>query len=275
MIWRILDCTLLGAARYADWHRALNKRMVGQETALADAMRRISSDLTVRRGPFQGMRYPGLKSVYSPLYPKLLGSYECEIAPCVERLCRERYTEIVNIGCAEGYYAVGFAMRDPKARVYAFDISKTARRLCAEMARLNAVGDRVSVGRICDGKTLRSIPFTGRGLVFCDCEGYETELLTSDTVACLRNCDLVVEVHDFINAGISGQIRRVFADSHDISVTESMDDMMKSRVFQAPELDGYEFQVRKELLSEWRPCIMEWFLMTPKRSTSAELPQSG
>jgi hypothetical protein len=38
-------------------------------------------EMTVRSGPFQGMRYPGAEAAGSALIPKLLGSYQRELHP--------------------------------------------------------------------------------------------------------------------------------------------------------------------------------------------------
>jgi methylase of polypeptide subunit release factors len=79
----------------------------------------------------------------------LLGCYERELAGLVEKLCLYPYTEIIDIGCAEGYYANGFARRHRQAFVYAFDSDPRARHLCRQMALLNEVADRVSVNDDC------------------------------------------------------------------------------------------------------------------------------
>ena len=64
----------------------------------------------------------------SSCVPKLIGSYEEEVHLIIEEIIRRRYSIVVNIGCAEGYYAVGFALRIPDAIVYAFDIETTAQQ---------------------------------------------------------------------------------------------------------------------------------------------------
>ena len=56
------------------------------------------------------------------------------------------YPVVVNIGCAEGYYAVGMAGRMPDTRVDAFDIDPAAQRACGELAARRGVADRVRVG---------------------------------------------------------------------------------------------------------------------------------
>ncbi len=75
----------------------------------------------VRAGPFAGMRYVDT-SVGSCFIPKLLGTYERELASKVEWICRQQPELVVDIGAAEGYYAIGLAMRIPAARVVAFEL---------------------------------------------------------------------------------------------------------------------------------------------------------
>src|SRR5437016_6027102 len=82
------------------------------------AMRRTNS--TVIAGPFAGMKYIG-SSVASAHIPKLLGTYEREIAGIVEEICWRKPAVLIDVGAAEGYYAVGFAMRLPDSRIIAFE----------------------------------------------------------------------------------------------------------------------------------------------------------
>src|SRR5579859_5362525 len=59
----------------------------------------------VRSGPFAGMRYVDA-SIGSAYLPKLLGIYERELHPVIEEACASRPGLIVDLGAAEGYYAV-------------------------------------------------------------------------------------------------------------------------------------------------------------------------
>ena len=63
-------------------------------------------DKIVRNGFFKGMKYVTFKSAGSSLFPKLLGSYEIELLPVFAGLQKNKYDDILDIGCAEGYYAV-------------------------------------------------------------------------------------------------------------------------------------------------------------------------
>src|SRR5579863_8220696 len=65
----------------------------------------VWSGTVIMAGPFKGMRYID-RSINSALFPKLLGTYESEIAPFLDKLKCIRPHTLINIGAGEGYYAV-------------------------------------------------------------------------------------------------------------------------------------------------------------------------
>ena len=89
--------------------------------------------------------------------PKLVGSYEAELHGVIEQIVATDYQVVVDVGCAEGYYANGLARRLPSARVYAFDTDPEARHLCEAMAALNGVEKRVIVGGKCEPDDLNAL----------------------------------------------------------------------------------------------------------------------
>ena len=184
------------------------------EKALVSRLGRV-----VQSGPFAGMLYVP-QAVGSAFVPKLVGSYEEELHEVITSALSHEYQSVIDIGCAEGYYAIGVAVHMPEARVYAFDIDSRARKLCTEMARANGVSDRVSVRGACDMAELGKL--TGaRCLCIVDCEGCEIHLLRPDLVPGLRNCDLLVELHDFIDPSISPTIVSRFSATHEINFLKS------------------------------------------------------
>lgn len=222
-------------------------------------------------GPFKGMKYNTKKGFYSAIYPKLLGCYESEIHPVIEKCCGTDYSEIIDVGCAEGYYAVGLSIRLPKAKVFAYDIDKQARELCQEMANLNQVADRVEIRSFCSPQELRDFEFTRKGLVISDCEGFEKQLFTPENISNLQQADVLIEIHDFADITISEYIYDLFKDTHNIERIKSLDDIEKIRRFSFKEIEGLSFQTKKILLSEGRPVIMEWFFCTKKNSLKDEV----
>ncbi len=261
-IWAILDVAFIKAASYASHERKMVYKNKYNKQSLT-ILKSLSQDLSVLHGPFKGMLYPEFKSVGSAIAPKVLGSYERELHPILEEICLNDYSEIVDVGCAEGYYAVGLAMRLPKAKVFAFDTDDDAIRLCKQMAQMNKVADRIIIGSFCDAKVLQSIPYTKRALIISDCEGYEKQLFTKDTVSTLANHDLLIEVHDFLDIEISSVIRQRFEGTHSIKTIRSIDDITKAHTYEYDELKKYSLDVRRRFFAENRPHIMEWLYMTP------------
>lgn len=172
-------------------------------------------DSKVQSGPFAGTIF--LDRVSEGAYiPKLLGSYELELHGLIENACVTSYDTMVNIGCAEGYYAVGLARRMPDARVHAFDIDGRARQLCGELAAMNGVADRVEVSGELTGSDFAT--FAGRRvLVLCDIEGAEADLLDPNLYPALRSMDLLVEIHSISGAWTSDVLYPRFEDSHTIT----------------------------------------------------------
>lgn len=257
-IWAVLNATIIGFARYAKWARQ------APIFDIQDVLRSISPDLTVKHGPFKGMIYPERTAVGSTLAPKLLGSYERELHPVLEKICSNEYSEIVDIGCAEGYYAVGLAKRIQKAKVFAYDTDNKAIYLCEQMAEINNVAERLVTGAFCDARTLRSIPFTRKGLIISDCEGYEKYLFTEEIVPFLAHHDLLIEVHDSIDIEISSILRQRFQNTHLITLIRSIDDIDKAQLYCYEELRGYDLATRRILLAERRSSITKWFYMMPR-----------
>lgn len=212
--------------------------------------------LKVQAGPFAGLLYKK-SSAGSSLLPKLIGSYEAELASTIEEIAGTAYEIIVDVGSAEGYYAVGLATRVQRARIYAFDTDPYARHLCREIARLNSVSDRVVVKGRCDPKVLQGV-LKGRALVVCDCEGYEFELLDPAKAPALQTADILVELHEWCHPDLSDSIFRRFSATHSIRVIrrEPRDPRAYTSIASLASAD------QSLALNEYRPDQQSWGWMT-------------
>jgi len=171
-----------------------------------------TEDVRVLTGPFAGMKYHNTSS-FGPITPKWLGSYEWEIQDLVERMCVNAYENIVNIGSAEGYYAVGLAWRSPRSNILAFDIDPLARREVVELAKQNGVGDRLDVGSAC--RRLDWVP-PGNNLLFVDIEGAEGDFLNPQTTPYLLQFDILVELFELARSArdLESLLRDRFETTH-------------------------------------------------------------
>ncbi len=219
--------------------------------------------LKVIGGPFAGMAYVP-EAINSGFVPKLLGCYEDELSDVMSRILENDYSTIVDVGSAEGYYAVGFALRYPNAHVHAFDIDPLGQRLCADMARANGVSERVSVGSECNVDTLRELQGE-RLLLISDCEGYEIELLQPDLVPGLACADILVELHDCNNPGITPALVARFEATHHISLIDSR----KRDGRHYPQTQFLSRADRHLAVDDLRVSAQQWAFMTPKQSHRA------
>ena len=266
VLCKVLDGSLVKAA---DFYKRFRLAYVqGEDAVLFEGLHdQLARNLTVLHGPFAGMKYPGAQAAGSAFMPKLLGSYERELHPVMERLMAKGYAELIDVGCAEGYYAVGCALKLPQCHVTAYDLDAEARRLCTAMAALNGVSDRVKVEQFCNAETLQSFRPAGKSLIICDCEGYEKTLFTPVVRDALLGHDILIEMHDFIDLSISTHLLDLFKDSHQQTLVTSVDDVQKARDYLYPELEGLSIGVRRQALAEDRPRIMEWLILEAKTAS--------
>jgi hypothetical protein len=153
-----------------------------------------SNGTTVLNGPFAGMQYPVQSVLSRNSVPMLLGSYERELHEIVHAALRTSYQLVIDVGTAEGYYAVGFALKGTSP-VVTFDADARELEFCKAMVRLNQVEDRVTLRRWCSPETLRALSAGARCFILSDCEGYEIELFDEETVGSLRRSDVLIEIH--------------------------------------------------------------------------------
>jgi Met-10+ like-protein len=217
----------------------------------------------VRSGPFAEVRYVD-DSIGSCYIPKLLGIYENELTAPVESICQRKPALIVDIGAAEGYYAVGLAVRNPQARVIAFEMNPKGQVALREMTALNNVSSRVEVRGKCELADLAAaLGDTPRPVVVCDVEGYEEKLLDLQAVPALARTSLLVELHDFIIPGVTEELKKRFGATHHI---EHIWQQPRSRTqfpwrtFATALLPKYYLDWS---VDEWRPERMAWLWMEP------------
>jgi hypothetical protein len=230
-------------------------------------------DNQVRRGPFEGLRFPRNKLTPS-LAPKLIGSYEREIAEVIEELCSEEWSAIVDIGCAEGYYAVGLALRIPGAIVHAYDADPNMMRSCRETAELNGVESRIRIGSFLTSEALKKLDLGHRALIISDCEGHEYSIFTAEIIGNLKRHDVLIELHDGTRGALTSNLIRKFSLSHIPQIIRSIDDWRKPLLYEYPELAGVDVASRMKILAEARGDQMEW-LYCRSRAISATIPKNS
>jgi hypothetical protein len=148
----------------------------------------------------------------------ILGSTELELREVTERILSKEYATILNIGAADGYYAVGLARQSPKSEVVAFEALAVLHGVIKRAALANRVVDRIRVAGRCELSDLQrelqaAVPPI---LVFMDIEGGELHLLDPVATPALRDTDILVETHDHFAPGCTEMLISRFASTHRI-----------------------------------------------------------
>ncbi|MGQ3047237.1 MAG: hypothetical protein ACT6Q8_14725 [Niveispirillum sp.] len=209
-------------------------------------------DGRVHGGPFAGMILPDPANRMQA--PRLLGCYEGELHEIVQAIPDAGYQHLINIGCGEGYYAVGIKRMAPQIEVWAHDIDPEAERKCREAAALNGVD--IHVGGIFDPQQF-ALHEGYRTLVWCDIEGAEEMLLDPARYPALAGMDILVELHPTDGGHTRDTVPARFADTHSIEIRQP-----RGYAFDMPDWlrDGSQLN---QLLArlEWRGSATPWAMM--------------
>ncbi len=234
-----------------DWPARKIEQIVGEATAEGKSL----------SGPFTGMRYID-RSIGSEFYPKVLGTYEKELARIFERIIQTEFDQFIDIGAAEGYYAVGMALRTDWP-IIAFEADPQTP--LPELATLNGVSDRIDLRGACDlgdlQDTLRSCQ---NNFVLVDVETAEFCLLDPRFIPELEQTTILVEVHDCFLPGIGDRLMTRFSNSHQIERIKVLERTLKDYPSEIPKLPFDPTLYLQPYMDERRPAGMYWLLMTPR-----------
>jgi hypothetical protein len=207
-------------------------------------------------GPFAGMHYLD-HATEGALVPRLFGTYESELHTHFAAILAKGLDCVIDVGCAEGYYAVGFARIAPDLTVYAHDIDPKAQAECAALAARNDVAERVIVGG--EFKPADFAAFEGRrALVLVDAEGAEMDIL--EPVPALAGQHIVVETHDLYRPGALKTLTERFSPTHDVVRVDQ-----QAKAFDPPDwLKALPHLDQLLAVWEWRAAPTPWLVMTPR-----------
>lgn len=218
--------------------------------------------MRVAQGPFRGMKLVNA-AFGSSLMPKMVGTYELEIQQDIEDLLKNNYRYFMDVGAAEGYYAVGLTMRMAArgTKTFAYDIASESYRAVKQAADWNGVLEKIEMYSLCRHSDFE-IAKSGPTLVICDIEGAEKDLMNPDAAPGLRNCDLIVEVHDgSCKKTILELLSNRFRKTHTIHVRR-----WGPRIQQ--NLGQYRWQIPPklglEVMREKRQRGIDWLVMKRK-----------
>lgn len=220
---------------------------------------RVKSGDRVLSGPFAGMafHYPQQE------YAMLLGTWELELTSTWETILSQDYKLMVDVGAAEGYYAVGMAYRKPGAEVVAFEMEDRVRENLGILNGLNDAG--LDIRGKCEVADLEAFGQKLEGaFILMDVEGYETVLLDPGKVPALKKATILVELHDMYAEGCTELLAERFKCTHKIKKIEGVPRIPR-HFSEAAGMVKVLFSERRALgyMDEGRPSEMSWYFMDP------------
>lgn len=215
----------------------------------------------VQSGPFAGLRYPPSARYASCRFEKMIGAYEHEIHGLIKDIAQSKnYRTIVNVGAAEGFYTVGLAKLFPNARVLSYESTAEGRSFSEELARLNHVEERIDARGQCTVEEFAALALDGPVLVWMDIDLGERVMLDSEKVPWLLKADILVELHECLQAGTNKLVKDRFQNTHAIREFSSAGIPYADY----PALRGLTFDEIYAMVCEDRNGPQDWYFMEPK-----------
>jgi hypothetical protein len=212
---------------------------------------------TVTCGLFTGLILPDAN--HSDRGSKLLGLYEKELESALRNVVGSEPDVVINVGCADGFYALGIARLIPNAKVFAYDIDQRAQRICEIAQQLNNLDGIFEIRGYCSPEELHQLTKKSkRPFALIDCEGGERELLLSRSYD-YANTKMIVECHDFLDRNITTELINKFSKTHAIELIEQG----AKNPFASEVTKGWAESDLWLVVSEQRPERMHWLNMTP------------
>ena len=211
-------------------------------------------------GLFQGLKlnaytaWSGNKDTGS----KILGLYENQILDWFQN----KYFDLfIDIGAADGYYAVGLLISKKVERAITFEISNSDIEISKSLAIANGVFDKIDFrGKATEDEITLILPQSQNGLILMDIEGGEFELVSENLLKLAKNYSFFIELHEFFDTDLERDFIELCCKFHDVEIIYGFNRNFPIDQFLLRLSDND----RALLLSEGRPNGMKWLVLSPR-----------
>ena len=197
---------------------------------------------------------------------KLLGFYEEQIQDEISMIQKKFNLEyLVNFGASDGYHLIGNMKKKKFKKAYAFEISKKERDILKINLKKNNLIDDVEIygaagfRKILDLLDINDLKKT---LFLIDIEGAEFDLFNNEFNEKLKDSFFIIENHDFL---LRDYKKKMMFDElvnkfFNVNIVKN-----KGRnPFQFDFMKSFTDDERWLMMSEQRPCEMNWIVLKPK-----------
>ena len=228
----------------------------------------VELDNEIHNGIFKGMKLSSLRWGGHDKAPMMLGLYESEVSREIEKAAIHA-TTFIDVGAADGYFAVGAVFSGLYTNSICFEISSEGRDSIQLNAERNGVASRVSILAEANEETLlktaKSVN-TKDLFILCDIEGGEFDLFTLRVLQALKHSTILIEIHDFSETdrkrylSLKLMAETVFNLSELTQESRNPNILMSTRVLHDDD--------KWLMMSEGRPKAMTWLRLSPRPQSS-------
>lgn len=214
-------------------------------------------------GEFKGTQLQGASvwSGYKDTGTKILGLYEKQIVDWIA-LHPRRFDLFVDVGAADGFYAIGLLKKNLVGSAITYEISMGDRAVCKSMSELNSVRNQISMKDKAEKMDLiQVLSGNSHTLVLVDIEGGEFDLIDAEVLETGKDKFFVIEIHARIGTKKFFEFFSLCQTFHECEViTGTKKDFPRDDF--TNDLSDNE---RSLLMSEGRPYQMGWFVLSPRK----------
>lgn len=218
----------------------------------------------VLHGRFAGMKLPKYMAWGEPdRSSMLLGAYEAEVLEALFSV-PERYDHFVDLGAADGYYAIGTVLSGRFTSAVCYEMSAQRRLVLSHNAAVNGVEDRIEIHGSADSSFVHDLSgeTLARSLVLIDVEGAEFDLLTQSVLRHLSNSVVIVELHDHLVTNGESALKKLVSRAESIFHVDFLAAGARDSS-NYDELSGFSDNDRWLVFSEGRKRAGRWMRLIP------------
>ena len=221
---------------------------------------------SVAYGPFKGMKFnPNSTWSKYDLITQTLGVYEKHILEKLILFSKKQNLHFIDIGAADGYFAIGAAYSNIFKKVYAFDKSEISLKNIIINININGCRDKVVVKGEANYENLKKtiIDCNHCAVILIDVEGFEFELLDEKMLRCFSNSYVICELHpSLVSNGYEKQDQLLSRCKDFFNISTIQRETYNPNNFE--ELDMLSDEKRLIVFGEGRSSNMKWLVLEPK-----------
>ena len=220
----------------------------------------------VALGPYKNTQIIPEEKWSFDLGSKILGVYEKQVQEVINNLSKKKKIKtLVNFGAAEGFHLTGLIKNRILKRCLAFEIDDTTKKTLKKNIKLNKIEKKVKIFSEANfnitNKLINPIELK-KTLFLIDIEGVEYKIITENNLKFFKTSYLLIEKHPFMEKNKNKKLNfDKLLKKH--FIIENIKNSQRNPFMN--ELKNLNDDTRWILMSEGRPCEMEWILCHPKR----------